>query len=60
MDFLYIEGQPVLHMVNEATRFSAGTSVSLITTESQWETILKLWADAYTRIPNKQVLDGGS
>ena len=47
-------------MVDEATRFSAVVFVSHITTERVWETILKLWANVYTGIPNKLVFDEGS
>ena len=60
MDFVYIDGQPVLYKVDEATRFPEDPFVSPMTTESVWETILKLWATVYTGIPNKLVFDEGS
>ena len=60
IDFVYIEGQPVLHMVDEATRVPAAPFVSPITTESVLETILKLWANICTDIPSKLVFDEGS
>ena len=41
--FVYIEGEPVLHIVDDATHFSAVQFVELLTTESVWETILTLW-----------------
>ena len=44
-------------MVDETTRFSAAAFVSAKTTDSVWETILKLWANISTGIPNKLVFD---
>ena len=43
IDFMDIEGAPVLHKVDDATPFSAAQFVEPLTTESVWETILSLW-----------------
>ena len=60
MDLVYIDDQPALQLVDEATRFSVPAFIRPWTTESVWETILNLWANAYTSIPSKVVFDEGS
>ena len=60
LDIVYVDGQPVLTIVGDATRFSAVELVSPIPAESVREIILKLWANVYTVIPNKSVFDEGS
>ena len=60
MDFVYMYCQPILQLDDDAIRLSAAAFVSPITTESVWWTVLKLWDNLYTGIPNKLVLDEGS
>ena len=43
IDFMYIEGVPLLHMIDDATHFSAAQFIEPLATESVWETILTLW-----------------
>ena len=57
VDFLYIEGASVLHMIDYATHFRAAKFVDSFTTESFRETVPTLSATFYTRLPNKMVLD---
>ena len=59
-DLTYIEGGPVLHMVDDAAHFSAAQFVESLTTESVWETILTLWATVCTGLPNTFVFYDGS
>ena len=59
IDFMYIEGSPVLHMVDDATHFSAAQFVEPLTTESVRETIRTSWAIVYTGLPNALVFDDG-
>ena len=60
IDFMYIEGPPVLLMVDDATHFSAAQFFETLITESVWETILTLWTTVYTGLPNTLVFDNGS
>ena len=57
---MYIEKAPVLHMVDDATHFSAAQFVEQLTTESALETIPILWVTVYTGQPNILVFDNGS
>ena len=49
-----------MHMVDDATHFSAAHFFELPTTESGWETILTLFEIVYTSFPNTLVFDCGS
>ena len=60
IDFMYIEGAPVLHMVDDATHFCAAQFVELFTNESVWETIFTLWETVYTGFPDALVFYDGS
>ena len=60
IDFMYIEGAPVLHMVYDAIHFAADQFVEPLTTDSVWESILTLWATIYTGWPNILVFDDSS
>ena len=57
---MYIEGAPVLHMLDDETHFSAAKFVEPLTSESIWETILTIWITVYTSLPNTVVFDDGS
>lgn len=60
MDIMYIDGRPVLHIVDEATRFSAARSLTKISTENVWESILLRWSSVYTGLPQNIMVDEGS
>ena len=45
---MYIERASVLHIVDDATHFSAAQFVEQLTAESVWVTIPTLWATVYT------------
>ena len=63
MDFMFLRDKstPVLHIVDERTKFSAaclltsGTSTHYI-----WEPLLKCWDSVYTGLPNRILVDQGS
>ena len=57
---MFIEGAPVLHMIDDTTHSSAGQFVEPLTTESFRETILTLRANVYTVLLNALVFDDGS
>ena len=60
MDIVYLDGRPVLHLVYEATRFSATRFLPKMTTEGVWDAIVKCWSSIYTGLPNTMVVDEGS
>ena len=60
MDIMYLYGKPVLHMVDEGTRFSAAKFVPDVSTKTIWETIIQCWAMVYTGLPRKILVDQGS
>ena len=60
IDIMYIDGKPVLHLVDDATHFSAAPFLSKVSTEAMWESILTCWATVYTGLPHKFITDQGS
>ena len=60
MDSMYIEASALLHIVDDAMRFSAALFDKPPTPVSIWESILSLLATVYTVLPNILVFDDGS
>ena len=60
IDFKYIEGVPILHMVDDATHFSAAQFVDSWKQNLFGNKILTLWAAVYTGLSNTLVSDDGS
>ncbi len=60
MDIMYIDSMPVLHIVDEATRFSAAQFLANIGTKAIWDALLRCWATVYTGLPNRILVDQGS
>ena len=60
-DLMHIEGDYVLHPVDEATRFSAANFVcKRVTTEKVWEAIIQCWSSVYTGMPYTIAVDEGT
>lgn len=57
---MYIGFAPVLHIVDESTRFSAAQFLPDVTTLTIWDTPLRCWATVYTGLPNRILVDFGS
>lgn len=57
MDIMYIEGTTVLHIVDEATRFSAAPFLPNVSTNAIWEALLHCWGTVYTVLPNRILVD---
>ena len=57
---MYIDGKPVLHLVDDSTRFSAARLLSSVSTESTWEANFICWATVYTGLPHTFMVDQGS
>ena len=60
IDFMYIAGDSVLDIVDEAMHFRTAKFIETLTTESIWKTILTLWATVYSGLPDTLVFDDDS
>ena len=60
MDIMYIESMPILHIVDESTRFFAARFLPNVSTKAIWDTLLSCWASIYTGLPNRILVDQGS
>ena len=56
MDIQYIHKKPILHIVDEATHFSAAP-FSRRSTKAIWEKILNFWGLIYNGLPRKILVD---
>ena len=57
---MYIDGNPVFHLIHDDTQFSAAQFLPKISSISIWECILTCWDTVYTGLPNKFTVDQGS
>ncbi len=60
IDVMYLDGKPVLHIVDEATRFSAAKFLTKMSTETVWEALIMCWSSVYTGLPDNIAVDEGS
>ena len=59
VDILYIEGKPVLHIVDESTRFQAGRWLENISAKHVWDQLRSCWIDTYLGPPDLITTDAG-
>jgi hypothetical protein len=59
VDIFYIEGKPVLHVVDEATRYQAGRWLLNISAKHTWDAIRACWIDTYLGPPDMITTDSG-
>ncbi|KAI0995357.1 hypothetical protein K3495_g12825 [Podosphaera aphanis] len=59
VDVLFIEGKPVLHIVDEATRFQAAQFLKGQTTQDIWNALRQSLIDVYVGPPDLIVHDAG-
>lgn len=59
IDLMFIGTKPILHIVDEATRFSAARFMKSTQVEDIWGTLLTCWAAIYTGLPNRILVDQG-
>ena len=57
---MYLDGRPVLHIVDESIRFSAARLLTKMATDSVWAAIVMFWSSVYTGLPQCIVVDEGS
>ena len=60
IDIMYLDSDPVLHIVDESTHFSAARFLPTVSTTAIWSTLLECWALVYTGLPNRILVDQGS
>lgn len=59
VDILYIEGEPVLHLVDEVTCFQAGRWLKDISAKHVWDQLRACWIDTYLGPPDIISADAG-
>jgi hypothetical protein len=59
VDIMYIDSMPVLHVIDEATRFTAARFLKDISAKHTWETLRLCWIDMYLGPPDYIVHDAG-
>jgi len=59
-DIMYIDGSPILHIVDEATRFQAARWLLNMTAQHVWETLRICWIDVYIGPPDLINHDAGT
>lgn len=59
VDIMYISGKPILHVVDEATRFQAGKWLQNISAKHTWDMLKLCWIDTYLGPPDLVTSDAG-
>lgn len=59
IDILYLEGKPVLHVVDSATSFNAARFLKDMSAKSAWDTLRECWIDTYQGPPKYVVHNAG-
>ena len=59
VDIMYISGSPLLHVVDEGTRFQAGRWLQNISARHTWEVLRMCWIDTYLGPPDLITSDAG-
>ena len=59
IDIMYIDNKPVLHAVDEATRFTAACWLPDLTAKTVWDTFRMMWIDTYVGPPDFIMTDAG-
>lgn len=59
VDIMYIDNSPILHVVDESTRFQAAKWLANITAKHTWDTLRLCWIDVYLGPPDYIHHDAG-
>lgn len=59
IDVMYIDGQPVLHVVDDATRFQAARWLKDMSAKHAWDALRACWIDVYIGPPDVITHDAG-
>lgn len=60
IDVMYLEGSPVLHVVDEGTTFQAARFLDNMSAKHTWDMLRLCWIDVYTGPPEVIVHDAGT
>lgn len=60
MDLMFIDGAPILHVIEAGMNFSAARFVTAEDTETIWSTYLYTWVTVYIGYPHDILTDQGS
>lgn len=60
LDIMYIDGDPVLHIVDDGTHLSAAKFLPNIQADTMWKTILDSLTTIYTGLPHRILTDQGA
>jgi hypothetical protein len=60
LDLMYIDGRPVLHVVDTGTTFGAATFLDEQSFGSVWNALLRCWSTMYVGFPMSMLTDQGS
>ena len=60
LNIMYIDGDPVLHIVDNGTKFNAALFLDEVSTAEVWNAIVCCWAMVYTGVSNCILTDQGS
>jgi hypothetical protein len=59
VDVMYINGNPVLHIIDEASRYQAGRWLKNISAKHTWDKLRECWIDTYLGPPDLIAHDAG-
>ena len=59
VDIMYIDNQPLLHVVDEATRFQVAQWLKNVSTKATWDALRLCWIDVYIGPPDMIITDAG-
>src|SRR6266516_285391 len=59
VDIMYIDGKPILHVIDEATRFQAARWLQNISAKHTWDVLRLCWIDTYIGPPDCIIHDAG-
>lgn len=60
IDIMYIQGAPVLHVVDRATHFQAARFLNVVSSKEIWQKFMEMWVLAYLGAPDNIRHDQGS
>jgi hypothetical protein len=59
VDIMFMEGRPVLHIIDEATRFNAARWLPNMSAKITWDVLQMAWIDSYNGPPDFITADAG-
>ncbi|KAJ8066993.1 hypothetical protein OCU04_004372 [Sclerotinia nivalis] len=60
LDIFYIDGKPVLHLVDEAISYNAAIFLKDMFAKTVWNSVRKCWIDTYLGPPDYFIYDAGT